>query len=92
MRRLAELRPVYIAVACAAWVAFVVLLPRLMLLTMILYFRLQLLLSPTKNRGGAFGGAHWTSWQAMVVAAAVPPVLLLGTWTLSRLVHRGAAP
>jgi len=63
-----------------------------MLLAMILYFRLQLLLSPTKNRGGAFGGAHWTSWQAMVVAAAVPPVLLLGTWTLSRLVHRGAAP
>ena len=86
------MRPIYIVVACAAWVSFVVLLPRLMLLTLVLYSRLQLLLSATKNRGSAFGDAQWTSWQAAGVAAAIPPVLLLGAWTLSRLVHRGAAP
>jgi len=74
------------------WIAFVVLLPRLMLLAMAFYLRLQALLSSAKNHGGAFGGAHWTSWQAMAAAAAVPPVLLLGAWTLSRLVHRAAAP
>jgi hypothetical protein len=92
VRRLAELRPVYIVVACAVWIAFVILLPRLMLLAIVLYFRLQALVSPARNHGGAFGGAHWASWQAMAAAAAVPPVLLLGAWTLSRLVHRGAAP
>ena len=92
MRRLAELRPTHIAVACAVWIALVVLLPRLMLVAIVLYYRLRVLLSPAKNHGGAFGGAHWTSWQAMVLAAAVPPVLLLGAWTLSRLVDRGAAP
>ena len=87
MRRLAELRPAYVVVACALWMAFVVLLPRLMLLALVLRFRIQTLRSPTRNRGGAYGGAHWTSWQAMAVAAAVPPVLLLAAWTLSRLVH-----
>jgi hypothetical protein len=74
------------------WIAFVVLLPRLLLLAMVLYLRLQALLSPTKNHGGAFGGAHWTSWQAATVAAAAPPILLPGVWMLSRFVHRGAVP
>ena len=92
MRRLAEVPPAYIAIACAAWVAFVVLLPRLMLLAMILYFRLQVLLSRARNHGGAFGGAHWTSWQAMALAAVVPPALLLGAWMLTRFVYRGAVP
>ena len=92
MRRLAEVRPIYIAVACLAWAAFVALLPRLMLLAMVLYGRLQVLLSPSKKHGGAFGDAHWTSWQAMAIAAAVPPVLLLSAWFVSRLAHRRAAP
>lgn len=92
MRRLAELRPISIAVACAVWVGFVVLLPRLMLLAVVLYLRVQVLLSPAKNRGSAFGGAHWTSWQAMAGAAALPPALLVGAWIVSRLAHRGGTP
>lgn len=58
MTRLAEVRSAYIAIACAVWIVFVVLLPRLMLLALVLYFRLRVLLSPVKNHGGAFGGAH----------------------------------
>ena len=90
MRSLAEVRLLSIGVASAVWVAFAVALPRLMLLGLMAYFRLQVLLSPTKNRGVAFGGAHWTSRQAMIATAAIPPVLVVSIWLLCRLLAYGS--
>ena len=91
MSRLTQLRPVHIAVACTAWAAFVVLVPRLTVLAAQLYFTVQAMLSPTSDRAVAFG-AHWTSWQSLVAAVAVPPALLLCAWMVSRLMHPRVAP
>ena len=92
MRRLAQLRLPHLAIVCAVWAGFVVALPQLTLLAVVLFFRVRVWLSPATNYGIAFGGAHWTSLRVMVLAAVIPPALLLGAWTVARLTHRGAAP
>jgi hypothetical protein len=92
MWRLAQVRPLHIALACGAWAGFVVLLPRLTLLAVVVYFRVRAVISPARNWGVAFGGAYWTSRRAMIAALAVPPALLLCAWTASRLMHREPPP
>jgi hypothetical protein len=89
---LARLRPLHLAIACIAWAVLVAVLPQLILLGFIIRYHVQALLSPARNRGGVFGGAHWTSWSSMLVAMIVPPAVLIALWTLSRLHSRGGAP
>jgi hypothetical protein len=89
---LARLRPLHLTLACIAWAVFVGVLPQLILLGFIIRYHVQALLSPARNRGGAFGGAHWTSWSSMLVAMTVPPAVVTVLWALSRLHSRGGAP
>ena len=87
MQRLARVRPLHIALACAAWIAVVAFLPQLTLLALQLHARVQSLLSPTGNQARAIY-VRWGSQRAMLVAVAAPPLLLLFAWMVSRLVHR----
>ena len=92
MLLLAQLPAAYVAIACIAWAALVLALPRLTLIAVVLRSRARLLRSGARNRGAAFGGARWVSRRALVLNLAVPPAVLLGAWIVARLTHPGAAP
>ena len=82
MSRLARLPLSTVAVVCAAWVAFIVFLPRLVVAASMLGFRVRSLVEGT--HGGAAFKAEWKTPQVMVVVACLPALLFLGAWGLSR--------
>ena len=65
MERLAQLRPSHLAVVAAVWAAFVVLLPWLIMLGAVAYFRVRAMLSPATYHAIAFGGARWVMRRAL---------------------------
>ena len=92
MRRLAGLRLAHLALISAAWAVWIILLPRLVLWAVAFAYRLRLWLSPQTDSAIAFGNAQWSNRSAMLMAAMLPPALLLGAWLVSHLLHRDATP
>jgi hypothetical protein len=92
MERLALLRLSHLAIVAVVWAALVVLLPWIMMLGAVAYFRVRAMLSPATDHAIAFGGARWVSIPSMLMVIAVPLTVLLGAWLVARFVHRGVAP